>query len=115
MPFDPIPRETATERRARLIVALRQEMPPDFVWDFRQWLGKHECGSVGCACGLAVHLRISKNTQIDAMATSLGMTVADAKRIFWPNPWHCVWTYGVVGYDHISPAMVANALERIVP
>lgn len=114
MPFDPMPRETALDRRRRLITALRQQMPDDFVWNFAKWRGQHECGTVGCACGLAVHLGISKSTKIDAMAQAVGLTIDAANRVFYPSEgWQTFRRYGVWTYAQITPAMVAAALERI--
>ena len=113
MPFDPMPRETALDRRRRLISALYQEMPEDFTWNFRKFLDRNMCGSTGCACGLAVHLGISRSTNIAVMATSLGLSITQANRLFYPTSnFACLWQYGVWSMDSVTPQMVARALEK---
>lgn len=121
MPFDGRD-STPALNRARLIEALRAEMPADYRWNFAVIHRQQSCGTVGCAIGLAIHigLPVKLSPAIDSsldrsiaatdLAAVFGISKIDAFDIFMSTgaytgcsrlqPWK------------ITPAMVADALER---
>lgn len=115
MPFDgkEVQFETPALRRARLIEALRGEMSNEFVWDFTTIMGP--CGTSGCALGLACKLwPDSFDTLSDPWAEPeqgefFGISEDAARRIFYDEGEF----YGVDALEDVTPAMVADALEKI--
>jgi hypothetical protein len=103
MPFDGRD-NTPALNRARLIEALRAEMPRDWRWDFGNCgAGPSHCGTAGCAIGLAYKLGIATNEDI---YTTLGITQEQAISVF------SVGAYDIP-YQQVTPSMVADRLERI--
>lgn len=115
MPFDGTT-ETPAIRRARLIEALRAEMPEGFIWDFRHVAQKTDCGTAGCALGLACliwpdddHLPTpGHRATLNSVATFFGVDPITAYMVFF-NPYY----YGFHDYHQVTPAMVADALEKL--
>lgn len=108
MPFDgkEAQFETPALRRARLIEALRQPMPEGHTWDFDVLLNRHPCGTTGCALGVA---KLIFGSDADVTHTEFwGITEAQYGDLFTRDG----HTYGVP-VDEVTPAMVAEALERI--
>jgi hypothetical protein len=97
--------ETPRERRSQLAAALRAPMPARFHWNFDCILDKDECGSVGCALGLA---------------SLLWNAPAVCNERFWGLSWEAYSTifYGLgdayigIANSKITPQMVAAALEE---
>ncbi len=100
MPFDSKQTADPMVRRAMLIEALRQ---PDPYWNFSLF--------TTCACGLAKRIGIiSNHTAWDKLGEKVGISNADARRIF--NPYVTEESYGV-SIAHVTSAMIADALERL--
>ena len=92
---------SASPEAMRLIHALRSPLPPGFGWDFRR-------GDT-CACGLALRLGID----LDAIGGSIG----DLR--WFDHPFSAVERVGVVRLygvpaRDVTPAMVADALEKLI-
>lgn len=109
--------EKQIENRGRLIAALRMEMPSNFTWAFDVTLNYADCGTVGCAMGLAREIGICTNLGTLAIAEAIGIARSEADEIFAPNDvfdWeaeaYICDGYGVA-WGEVTPAMVANALE----
>jgi hypothetical protein len=113
--FDGTLNETV-ERRRKLISALRGEMPEGFEWDFSVILDKGDCGTAGCALGLAYFVlpefaRLVGETpgsiilNYFSVGRFFGLDKSQIDRIFYNHDLF----YGCK-YD-ITPRMVADALE----
>ena len=116
MPFDGTQIETPALRRAILVDALRHEMPNGFAWNFRRVYRTTDCGSSGCALGLAsliwpnhAAVLLGGGDNVEAQAKFFGLSIADADRIFWD-----VGPKEGVFYRSVDPrpTTVARALER---
>lgn len=117
MPFDGLT-ETPAIRRARLIEALREPMPARFEWDFCNIVSITKCGTAGCALGLANVIwpgAIGRLCNATVVGEFFGVTANDVDLVFYdcsigeldrPYP---RW----LRRDEITPAMVADALEKI--
>ena len=104
---------TPALRRARLIDALRNEMPAGYTWDFSQaW---DDSGFRGCAVGLAALMWPSLRR------AHRGCVIRDFSKLLGLNEDQA---FHVVGRDRgshfdrtpaasITPAMVADALEAL--
>lgn len=114
MPFD-VATETPAIRRARLIEALRREMPPNHTWRFSAVFHKNGCGTVGCAIGVGILIGLpigeddgaTGSVKLEELAEVFGITAFDANRIFLSTE-----AYGACAHCDVTPAMVADALER---
>ncbi len=111
MPFDGTPVNIYALRRARLIEALRSEMPTNFKWNFSKVLEQSPgCGYAGCAMGLMTiefpDFEIGNTTTVrvyDRVADYLGISNATAQRCF-----------SYVGWNGTPTAkQVANRLENL--
>ncbi len=107
MPLDGTGYETAAGRRARLIEVLRREMPAGYTWDFGSAWTRDDCGTRGCALGLAVSMWPELYPETDSVADHIGISHAEAWRIFGRAP-GCLWPkdWG----SEVTPGMVADAL-----
>jgi hypothetical protein len=118
MPFDGTQVETPALRRAMLIEALRAEMPINFKWNFRVVRESYDCGSRGCALGLASILWPSAagflldDTEIhdDLKASFFGIPIESVEDIFFFGGEH---DHYYLGSTDVTPQMVAAALEAI--
>jgi len=115
MPFDDntilsYREETPLDRRRQLIAALRN-LPKEFEWNFAVNRKKAECGSQGCALGLASILwpdRVdAKSPRLREVGSQIGLSL--------------VATYHIMGFEgrfarydryKVTAAMVADALEE---
>jgi hypothetical protein len=109
MPFDGNLAETAAARRAQLITALRREMPPMYLWDFGMTKETTDCGTRGCAVGLATILWPSVPADISSVSQHIGITAKQGWRIFGHVP-SSRWP--AARGDDVTPQMVADALEK---
>jgi hypothetical protein len=89
----------------RLIKALRSPPPEEFVWDFRRYRQ--------CALGLAEQMGFSPVHLLDAIPPGGIVQVFDNPFCSIQNVDGLVPLYGVPASD-VTPAMVADALERLV-
>jgi hypothetical protein len=114
MPFDVATEiETPAQRRARLIAALRAPLPVGFKWDFTDISYETECGTAGCALGLAALMwpdraeMLLDGTLINdgQIAEFLDIPTKDVERIFY-----LFYLYDCDNSD-VTPAMVVDALE----
>jgi hypothetical protein len=106
MPFDGT--ETPALRRARLIEVLRSPMPNTWKWDFGVTEEEHECGTAGCALGLARQLWPEMNdfhAIRDREAAFFGITKDQAFSVFFGPYRGC--------FASVTPEMVADRLEAI--
>jgi hypothetical protein len=111
MPFD-VATETPAIRRARLIEALRGNMPPNHEWNFTFSYEERGCGTAGCAIGVAIRLGIIENThpfdRYDHIKERLGLSDHQMS-VFRSDG---AGPYGVLA-TAVTPGMVAEALEKI--
>ena len=98
----PIPGREGLRVLAR---ALRAPMPEGFRWDFGRIRMQTDCGTVGCAMGLAYTIwgDNAPPNHID-FADKFCVSPDTTKRLFIPE---CVGPY-----DQITPPMVADAIDR---
>ncbi len=115
-----------------LAADLRAQLPPNFIWDFRQTLLNHDdcpnlfeetyhrsCGTAGCAMGYAQVL-YSNITEFNLVEEHLDLEVeitdendpnygqTEADLLFYASEKY----YPGCTYSDITPQMVATALER---
>ena len=113
MPFDGT-HETPTLRRARLIEALRAPMPDNFTWDFSDIRYHTDCGTAGCAIGLAMEIWPNDRRIIhDYPEKFFGITENEANRIFF-SCGNYKFAMNDVRPEDVRPEMVADALEALV-
>lgn len=112
----------------QLSEALRREMPPGFEWDFRDVfvrrrftllrsiLGLNDCGTVGCAIGLARYEGIL--TGIDSLSphglsnghySLFGLSKEETALVFADHRF-----YGMPRLGYVMPCQVADAIDRII-
>lgn len=102
----------ATHRRRQLIKALRLPMPPGHRWTYKYPWRTLDCGTAGCACGLAFELGLSKTYRIFDVSKAIGLTDDQGFRIFaggyglFPSFLYKTWGY------RVTPQMVADQLEK---
>jgi hypothetical protein len=102
MPFDSS--DNTALRRAVLVAALRGEMPDGFKWDFGIVLYVSECGTAGCAIGLAQVIGlVSDAWDEEEVAAQFGMTSEQVYKVF----------FGPYKEGYPTPAMVADRLEAL--
>lgn len=113
MPFDGKSTDARVNRRI-LIEALRGEMPEGFTWDFVPAYKRTACGAVGCALGLACELGMLKESEVlDKETVSRTFGVAVSTDIFCSyKDQYKLSRYGGLYARDVTPAMVADALER---
>lgn len=107
--------EQMKANRKRLIAALRAPMPKGFHWDFREVSAPHECGTAGCAIGLAMEIGLidgeagwpNPTMLASRLAIVTGLSHANSGRIFLAYDSE----YENVKLSDVSPEMVATALE----
>jgi hypothetical protein len=100
--------------RARLIAALRAPLPEGFKWDFSVLLETTECGSAGCALGLAAtiwpryaEMLLGWDTNAER-ATFFGLLGwREVDRIFFGG----YNGYSKISIHEVTPGMVADSLE----
>jgi hypothetical protein len=113
MPFDGTEVTPALRRRV-LADALRAQMPQGHEWEFGTYLDVHECGTAGCAIGLA-HLLWPEaglvepddwggDTDDNQVAEFFGLTLEQEQTIFYSTGYEAGW--------NATPEMVADALEK---
>ncbi len=108
MPFDGI-HNTPKQNRMLLAAALRSDMPENFTWGFRNYRIEHDCGTVGCALGLAVEIGLLRHVAINHRYDELKKVFGPVaiKSEFWnPIPYARDW-------DAVTPHMVADLLEKL--
>jgi hypothetical protein len=118
MPFDDntilsYREETPLDRRRQLIAALRAPMPEKFEWDFSASFRTAECGSAGCALGLAHILwpdKISALPGYSDVGGQIGLSAGATREIMGAIPHLC--RFGYLSMSSVTPAMVADALEE---
>lgn len=94
----------------------------NFRWDYAEVINPLECGTVGCAVGLAYQLGLTKSVQLSQLAQALDILFCDARDIFM-SP-HTYFTEEEEdrlykqGNDNlwklVTPHMVADALEALL-
>jgi hypothetical protein len=103
------PTRTILANRAKLLAALRAEMPEGFKFDYRTVLAeKGRCGTVGCGIGLAYSLGLIPYPNSREIGLALGIKNNAVEAIFYNGV-----TYGAPRWDwsSVTPAMVADELE----
>lgn len=119
MPFD-VAIETPAIRRATLAAALRDEMPDGFTWYFPVSEEVTDCGTRGCALGLARTLwrdvpLLNSQPSRDWLDKFFGLKPGGAHRVFWGG-----LSFNQASHSRIfpayktinpSPSVVADALE----
>jgi hypothetical protein len=111
MPFDGNDTSPDINRR-RLIDALRHELPPTFEWNFTTIATPADCGTAGCALGLAQimwpHLEKAIAEDDDAaVAAFFGLPKEMVDEIFYGSDiYKC-------GMYEVTPGMVADAIEAL--
>jgi hypothetical protein len=121
MPFDGRDIKEPALRRAVLCDALRGKMPNGFWWDFggifytRYNSQNKECGSAGCALGLASIMwpeqgNILRRGRYEDVAEFFGMTEQQVEEIFYNRE-----PRGEIFYrsGNPKPATVAKAIESL--
>jgi hypothetical protein len=116
--FDPLTFSPGREGLRKLARLLRHGMPAQFRWDFRT-IGAEECGTHGCAIGLARAVWPEAREAMPGKAESwsrevadtFGMSHAKAYEIFFdPTTYRRRW-----GEMHlVTPADVADAIEKFL-
>jgi hypothetical protein len=108
--FDPLVFSPGREGLRKLAFLLRGSMPERFEWDFTITHRQMDCGSVGCAYGLAVtvwpeHMeaggvcfRPGSRTFLEIMSDAFGVTDSDCRRLF--------------AFSEDGPFLEARGLER---
>lgn len=103
---------------AKLVTALRAEMPKEFTWYFGAISVPTECGSMGCALGLAgIVLRddgFSLDDEKDEgtdMAEFFGMD-RDLFDATFLDPTTYIDHHGATSCRDVTPAMVADEIEH---
>lgn len=103
---------------AKLVTALRAEMPEGFTWYFGVISRPTECGSMGCALGLAdIVLRdegfpLGKTEDEDEdMAEFFGMDIDLYEATFLEADVY-VDHHGATSCRDVTPAMVADEIEH---
>lgn len=101
---------------AKLVTALRAEMPEGFTWDFGTISRPTGCGSMGCALGLAGIVLRDEGFSVDEMSNAniaefFGMDrdLSDAT-FFDPDTY--IDHHGATSYRDVTPAMVADEIEH---
>lgn len=95
-----------------LVAALRTPLPPTFEWDMGTVLENTDCGSVGCAYGLAVFMGLASNA--DLGGRQLGLSHPEYRALFFPEP-ELLMDQGYPGdYDFITPAIQADRIEKFI-
>lgn len=122
------------EKITALITALEAQMPENFRWNFTVALQQDtDCGSAGCAMGLAVVMGIAPRARARAVALALDIDADVAYNIFvpkTPDEWDdddYLWgegpsreefvatlPYGGVECKDITPQMVAAKLRALL-
>jgi hypothetical protein len=113
MPFDGTEATPALRRRI-LADALRAQMPKGHEWEFGAYLEVRECGTAGCAIGLA-HLlwpeaelvepdAFDGDVDDDQVAKFFGLTLEQEQLIFYSDGYEARW--------NATPEMVADALDE---
>ena len=110
MPFDGkdyperVPYIPGPEGLRVLARALRAPMPAGFEWNFDIKYENDECGTVGCAMGLAKTLWFKCRSRCSMdISEAFNISYFDVVALFVPNN---------LDYDKITPAMVADAIDR---
>ncbi len=110
MPFDgkddqePFPYIPGPEGLRVLALALRAPMPEGFGLDFGTKYQNDECGTVGCAMGLAKTLWFTSRARRSMdISAAFNISHFDVAALFVPNN---------LDYAKITPAMVADAIDR---
>ncbi len=113
MPFDGTGVRDVVVNRARLVAALRAPMPKGFTWDYAETHTKTNCGTLGCAKGLALEIGIPgiRPHHSWTVSDALGLSHALGYEIFLG-----VATYGFDpqiprNWSLVTPQMVADKLE----
>ena len=114
---DPIPQDVQNLRK--LADALERERD-DFTWDFGVIQRQIDCGTAGCAVGLAMHVGLVSKSIFGGQGDGIkdkrlldtfGLDETMSYNIFHPaSAWG---TYGVTSFCYVTPGMVAKELRRI--
>lgn len=104
------------EGARRLARALRRQMPEGFSWDFAtSWHNDNsttECGTIGCALGLA-HIKWPDEfgcpIGLDSAISEIAHKIHMPKDITW-NIFGMASTYGCK-FIEVTPTMVADAID----
>lgn len=101
-----------TKLRA-LVAALREPMPAGFLFDMHDYHLRTNCGTVGCAWGLAVARRIIRNTA--DRARPFGLSSDQERRLFRPRPSDLIGDgLPSIGWADITPTIQADRIERFI-
>ncbi len=114
MPFDG--KDGKESRRSILANVLRHSIPDGHHWYFGTYYENTLCGTIGCAIGVA-HLlwpeaclvTTAGGADDDLIAEWFGMTDKQVERVFYLNG----GAYRGHHFDTVTPAMVANILDKI--
>ena len=125
MPFDSAEATPAINRKILIDGLRRIEKYKDFTWDFENILTKVNCGTAGCAIGLACIIWPnkfqSKEVIPDLFAVTdeeimshFGMTKEEVAKIFYNNEGNSEYEVFYGCYNKgVTPNMVADALEAL--
>lgn len=102
---------TPALNRARLVAALR-DLPPNHRWDFTYCWDDDDCGTSGCACGVATIIGLSNSDDLNDVFPLIGLTENQADNILSAEIGFTLDFYGVLPHQ-VTAAMVADALEAV--
>lgn len=118
MPFDGktfAPVRQDVQNLLTLADALEREHE-GFKWAFDQFYFKHDCGTIGCAIGMAAHIGIiptevaERLFPYESAGEYFGLTKEEAIHVFSTTFARAV--YGV-SFRQVTPAQVAAQIRRI--
>lgn len=94
------------ERRRMFCEALRGKMPEGFEWDYAHQYHETNCGSSGCAIGLA-QIRTGRQWCGTELGRWLGIGRHAGQECFYR-----AWRHCGVSYNDVTPSMVADLIEK---
>lgn len=114
MPFDFMP-SNGLHNLYALRDRLLQALPPDFTWDYGYVLRKNDCGSAGCALGLAFETMPAFKALIDQQGIHSEFGTA---ALFGINQteFNFIFLFVPVGraVEEITPAEVAARIDQVL-
>ena len=125
MPFDNVETTPAINRKILIDELRKIEQYRNFTWDFECILTKVDCGTAGCAIGLACIIWPNKFQRKEVIPdlfvvtdeeimSHFGMTKEEVAKIFYNDEYNSEYEvfYGCYNED-VTPNMVADALEAL--
>ena len=104
----------------KLLVATLSQLQKEYQWNFRHMLQKEQCGTTGCAIGVAVLLNIVSKEEIDSgtvfptLAERIGISFLDARYLFDTAPEQMGFTYGTHDSRDVTATMVGRKLAEVI-